>query len=128
MSQLPAAVMSDHAQRDSQNVMSQAAADAMLAASNVIEVPTELPLDVSDGTHSSHTHSLSAQPSAADWQTDVQLHSAADYSRAVCCPQQQNSSESSSEATAAALDAALAAISQGTLSATPAQLQGLASD
>ena len=107
-------------------MMSQAAADAMLAASIVIEVPTELPLDMSDGAHGSHIHSLSAQHSAADWRTDVQLHSAADYTRAVCCPQQQNSSESSSEATAAALDAALAAISQGTLFTTPAQLQHLA--
>lgn len=126
MSQPSAAVLADPAQRNSQNVMSQAAADAMLAASIVVEVPTELPLNMSDGAHGSHTHSLSAQHSAADWQTDVQLHSAADYTRAVCCPQQQNSRESSSEATATALDAALAAISQGMLSSTPAQLQRLA--
>ena len=112
VAQPPAAVISDHAQRNSQNEMSQAAADAMLAASSVIEVP----LDVSGGLHSSHTHSLSAQHSAVDWRTNVLLQSAADYTRAVCCPQQQSGKRSCSEATAAALDVALAAISQGTLS------------
>ncbi len=95
------------------SVTPQVAVDKLLAASTVIEVPTDIILSPNNMSYNDHADGHLSQCNAADWQTHVQLQHGADYSRAVCCPQQLIDSPPSGEATAAALHAALLAVSKG---------------
>jgi len=107
------AVPEDDAHVAAHSIMSQVAVDKLLAASTVIEVPTDMVLSPSSMSYNCHADGHFSQFNAADWQAHVQLQHGADYARAVCCPQQLIDSPPSGEATAEALHAALLAVSQG---------------
>lgn len=96
------------------SIMPQVAVDQLLAASTVIEAPTDMALSPNSMSYSYHADGHLSQFNAAAWQTHVQLQHGADYARVVCCPQQLIDSPPSGEATADALHAALLAVSKGT--------------
>ncbi len=112
-SQKLTAVPQDDAHVAAHSVTSQVAVDKLLAASTVIEVPTDMVLSPNSTSYNYHADGHLSQFNAADWQTHVQLQHGADYARAVCCPQQLIDSPPSGEATAEALHAALLAVSHG---------------
>ncbi len=95
------------------SITSQVAVDKLLAASTVIEMPTDMVMRSNSLAYKCHADDHLSQFNAADWQVHVQLQHGADYARAVCCPQQLVDSPPSGEATAEALHAALLAVSQG---------------
>ena len=103
----------DDAHVAAHSATSQVAVDKLLAASTVIEVPTDMILSPNSLSYNDHADGHLSQFNTADWQTHVQLQHGADYARAVCCPQQLIDSPPSGEATAAALHAALLAVSKG---------------
>lgn len=113
ISQVAAAASDSSAQSFTQSTTSEGTADKESSVSTVIEVPADVSLGTSTASQRSGSPEHSAQQSAASWATSVQLYCGSEYVRAVCCPQQRSQEPPSDRATAEALDAALAAVSQG---------------